>query len=97
MADDAHREGKPIPPPLIRDRARELRPSAILGGRQINRKPLLIRDRARELRRVSTDAERIPNELSGKIKGVLDTIGGQLTASPRGERPREARVRERSA
>jgi very-short-patch-repair endonuclease len=37
------------------------------------------------------------NEVSGNSKGVLDTIAGQLTASPRGERPREARVRERSA
>jgi hypothetical protein len=72
MADDAHREGKPTPAPLIRDRARELR-------------------------RVSTDAERIPNEVSGNINGVLDTIAGQLPASPRGERPREARVRDRSA
>jgi very-short-patch-repair endonuclease len=37
------------------------------------------------------------NEVSGNINGVLDTIAGQLSASPRGERPREARVRDRSA
>ncbi len=37
------------------------------------------------------------SEVTQNINGVLDTIVEQLTASPRRERPREARVRDRSA
>jgi len=143
MADDAQRKGKPTPPPLIRDRARELRRvstdaerilwSRLRNGRLMEAKfrrqhpigPYVADFFCLEAKLVveldggghdEDDQRRLDqartqylescgykvlrfwnNEVSGNIKGVLDTIAGQLPASPRGERPREARVRDRSA